>query len=102
MKRVKTVHLKHQAWVHRPRYDENIARAIDEGIDYCLPCAEIVAEEYRKKFPEFAKEICAEGGNCIRESDSPPQCYRCAIPLSCSIIGTGKVIWTEAQWLKHP
>jgi hypothetical protein len=90
------------AWVARAKHIDALCRAVDESLDYCPACAEIVADEYRVKYPQWKAFIFTGGGNDpMRESDSPAMCYRCTEMLACSVIH-GPCIWTESQWLKAP
>ncbi len=99
----KTKYLPPICWVHRPRHDKTVVNAIDEGLDLCEACADKMAATYREQFPGLAKEIFTAGGNDPgRESDSPAQCHECAQPLSCVVIETGRLLDTEAKWLRHP
>lgn len=100
--RARTRYLPYISWVGRSKHIPALVRAVDEGMDYCPDCVEIVAAEYRTKHPQWAKDIFARGGNDPhRESDSPAMCCRCHTPLACSVIH-GPMIWTEAQWMKAP
>ena len=94
----RTKYLPDIAWVSRPH---TLRSKIYEGIDYCRPCAEKLAEGYREAYPSERDCIRVGGGNDpARTADSPAACYECHSPLACVV--DGKLLDTLAKWSRHP